>query len=223
MPAELESLRTEQRAETAKAVATVAQENLHYRALSGPEMGMNPTQFVSGKTTGEKLAIAKSANEVNLASAVAEQQGVEDPSVFEFLGGFQELAVSYLNILLGGRLGVPLAKEEGGTTLHAFIDNVGIFHDFIEARGRDTLQRLPTDSSQRFVFAQLVTRNEDCHGENILFTASGDPIPIDFGRVLNPNRAIRACYLELPVSMYRSIKRTKVFMRTWMWKRQWVS
>lgn len=202
-------------ANSKRAVTQLAQGRLETQALGELQTGVNPTEFVTSKATDAKLAVRKSEQDVIVSALTAYEVNKEigkekldasltlSPSQLGFLSGFHESLASHLNIILNGRLGIPVAAQGELISVHAFVENKGNYYDFIEenevrfTNREDALQLLPIDSSQHFVFAQLITRNSDCHGGNILISSTNDPVPIDFGRILS-DAPLRAAYLGFP-------------------------
>jgi hypothetical protein len=154
------------------------QERLETKRTIGS--GINKPDYV-GNETGD-YAVEKPEN--------------EDTYTFRFLGGFHELVASDLNVLLGGRLGIPLATRGRGTTIHAFATKETFRERVVNNGGSSpTIDSL---SAQRCVITQLLFGNTDCHAGNLLMTDDGSVIPIDFGRSMEPGKPIRGVYFQFP-------------------------
>ena len=77
-----------------------------------------------------------------------------------------------------------MAVKGKEVTQHAYAKHEGSYSDYIKKYGIETApELLDEEASQRLVFAELITRNADCHSNNILISKNNEPIPIDFGRI----------------------------------------
>lgn len=178
------------------------QQLLSIQPLGKGEKGLNPTSFVL--VGGKKAAIVKSERDESYGITLKNTLPLDRLSKEKLaaFAGVNESIASHLGILFQGHLAVPLTLSGKKHTVHAFVENKGTLSQ-VRAADPDIVADLDIDASQRFVFTQLIMRNADCHGNNILVTDDDEPIGIDFGRSLLPDPSalrarMRAAFLDFP-------------------------
>lgn len=176
-------------------------EGLAFENLDSRVSGINTTRFIVNKSNNEKLVLEKHEIENGMVFFWHEAYAIPKEKL-NFVGGFNEILMSNLNILMEGRLGIPLAVKTVSATKHAFVSNIGNLSECLSGPFSSDhvnfLKKMPLVSAQQMVFAQLISGNSDCHAKNILITPNFDPVPIDFGRILTEPDDLRAAYLAFP-------------------------
>ncbi len=174
--------------------------HLEFKSFSG---GLNPVERVNVQT--KTVAIQKTEHDKTYGSQLRDELNLRLQRSEELgkVAGINESIASHLNELVGDRLPVPLATTREGVTLHAYVESKGSFYDVDDKSFFGASFGFKKKQSQRFVLTQLIMRNADCHGDNVLITKDGQPVAIDFGRSLHPDPTscdarIRAVYLRFP-------------------------
>lgn len=183
-------------------VKLVRSGSLQMQEMDKSIAGVNPAAFAV--VEGQKVAVRKSSQDLSYGEILKQDFPESKLAASEMaqIAGINESIVSSLNHQLQGLLKVPLVTSEKGETSHVFVENQGTLGDLLDANPEIT-EKLDVEASQHFVFGQLVTRNTDCHADNVLITKHNTPVGIDYGRILYPQSLSqhahsRACYLNFP-------------------------